>query len=276
MKKTLIGLVVSSACIFAGTVSADEDYKHGVPFHSESDDAVGIQSITDDSNGTLIITLTDGSSTAHQIPVNKTYNYRDYSSSAVSKVFAVSGSAVNGSVLGNLIYDTEVRHYDRSIPGQTSYSRDRKQGGENGVGVNYSVITLDTTGNELLLTKLERFNNAGTVLKETRTMTPGVTFRTENMEIGKGFGSYSSLNSSKAGDSSVIQSVTLLGLEDVTVPAGSYAACLKILRHRNSSRLGGIYDRINWFCPNGVGLAKQVTMTSTTATTVTELKTITP
>lgn len=275
MKKTIIGLAISSIFI-AGTVSADEDYKHGVPFHSESDDAVGISSIADDSNGTLTITLTDGSSSSHQIPVSKTYNYRDYTSNATSKVFAVSGSSVDGSILGSLMYDTEVRHYDRTLPGQTSYSRDRKLGGENGIGVNYSVITLDTSGNELLLTKLERFNNAGTVLKETRIMTPGVIFRTENMETGKGFGSHSSLSSSKAGGSSVIQSVTLLGLEDVTVPAGSYTACLKILRHRNSSRLGGIYDRINWFCPNGIGLAKQVTMTSTTATTVTELKTITP
>ena len=205
--------LISSALLFAGTVSADGGYKNGVPFHSDSDDDVSISSITDDSNGNLTITLTDGSSTVHQIPFNTTYSYRNYASTASSKVFAVSGSAVNGSILGNLIYDTEVRYYDRTVPGQTSYSRNQKQGGENGIGVNYSVITLDTTGNKLSLTKFERFNNAGTVLKETRTMTPGVTFRTENMEIGKGFGSYSSLNSSKAGTSSVIQSVTLLDLE---------------------------------------------------------------
>ena len=68
-----------------------------------------------------------------------------------------------------------------------------------------------------MLTEFERYSNNGLTLKETRTMTPGVVFRTENMEVGKTFGSYSSLSSSKAGLSSVIQSVTLLDIEDVTV-----------------------------------------------------------
>ena len=206
----------------------------------------------------------------------KTYNYKDYSSEASIKAFAVTGSAVDGTVFGNLIYDTEVRHYDRTLPGQISYARNRKVGGVYGLGVNFSVVTMDNSGSELNLSKFERYNNAGTKLKETRTLTPGVVFRTESMEPGKTFGSYSKLNSSKAGESSVIQTVTLLGLEDVVVPAGSFTSCLKIHRHRNSERLGGEYDRINWFCPNGIGLAKQVTMTNTQTTTVMELTSMTP
>ena len=248
MKILLTSIVTMSFLAFSGLASSDDaddnNYQHGVPFQNESE--------------------------------TESYDYRDYGSEAQAKVFAVSGSSVNGSVLGNLIYDTEVRHYDRTLPDQYSYARNRKQGGEFGIGVNFSVVTLDTSGDELTLTKFERYNNSGIVLKETRTMSPGVVFRTESMETGKSFGSYSSLNSSKKGISSVIQSVTLLGLEDVVVPAGSYTACLKILRHRNSERLGGEYDRINWFCPNGVGLAKQVTMTNTQTATVMELTSMTP
>jgi len=243
MNKSLISLVITSALVMPGTVLADGNYYHGVPFHDDDNEDVS-------------------------------YNYRDYSSGASVKTFKVTGSAVDGSELGALIYDTEVRTYDRTIPGIVSYSRDRKVGGAGGVGVNYSVITMDKSGDELLLTKFERYSSNGLTLKETRTMTPGVVFRTENMGVGKTFGSYSSLDSSKAGLSSVIQSVTLLGVEDVTVPAGSFTGCIKLLRHRNSERLGGEYDRINWFCPNNVGLVKSVTMQTTS--TVLELESITP
>ena len=242
MKNSLISLVITSALVIPGIALASDSYHHGVPFHHDNDD--------------------------------ESYNYRDYSSNASVKTFKATGSAVDGSVPGGLIYDTEVRTYDRSIPGIVSYSRDRKVGGAGGVGVNYSVITMDKSGEELLLIKLERYSNNGLTLKETRTMTPGVVFRTENMEVGKTFGSYSSLDSSKAGLSSVIQSVTLLGVEDVTVPAGSFTDCIKLIRHRNSERLGGEYDRINWFCPNNVGLVKSVSIQTTS--TVLELESITP
>lgn len=244
MKTILTIMAAISLLAFSGFAASDEDnddhYKNGKPFQIEA------------------------------------YNYKDYSSEASIKTFTVNGSAVDGSIFGNLIYDTEVRHYDRTAPGQVSYTRNRKIGGVYGAGVNFSVVTTDDSGSELKLTKFERYNNAGTVLKETRTLTPGVVFRTENMEVGNTFGSYSKLNSSKVGESSVIQSVTLLGLEDVVVPAGSYSSCIKILRHRNSERLGGEYDRINWFCPNGIGLAKQVTMTNAQTTTVMKLTSMTP
>ena len=107
-------------------------------------------------------------------------------------------------------------------------------------------------------------------------MEPGVIFRTSNMKIGKTFGSYSNLDSSKVGNSSVIQTVALLGVEGVVVPAGSFSSCIKTSIHRNSERLGGEFDRISWYRPNGVGLAKQVVMTNANKATVWELTTITP
>lgn len=274
MKPTYKGLLASSFLLLSGIAVADDGYTNGLPFRDHDEQVVSIQSVTDDGAGNLTVTLTDGTQSSHSIPVSQSFNYRDYNSDASEKVFQVSGSAVDGSIVGNLVYDTEVRRYDRTQPGIVSYSRDRKLGGINGSGVNYSVITLDKSTDKLLLSKFQRYSNNGLTLKETRTMTPGVVFRTENMQIGKTFGSYSSLDSTKAGLSSVIQSVTLLGLDDVTVPAGSFTGCLKLLRHRNSERLGGVYDRINWFCPDNVGLVKSVTMAP--STTVVELMSVTP
>jgi len=46
----------------------------------------------------------------------------------------------------------------------------------------------------------------------------------------------------------------ILGVEDITVPAGTYTDCLKIHRVRYE---GGNYSRIDWVCPN-MGVVKRV------------------
>jgi len=46
----------------------------------------------------------------------------------------------------------------------------------------------------------------------------------------------------------------IVGVEDVTVPAGTFSDCLKIYRQRGFS---GFTPRIVWVCPN-MGVVKSV------------------
>lgn len=189
--------------------------------------------------------------TVNSLPTPTTtavYSYRDYRHTYTTKTFNVLSTDP-----GNNEFDTEVRTFDRTITNQVSFSRDRSL---SGARTQYHTITLDDTG-DLLLTKFEVHNTTTLAVTETRTLTPGITLRTENMEIGKTFGSASLLTSDTNGDSAVIQTTALLGVEDITVPMGSYTGCLKIMRDRNSERLGSNHKRIGWYCA-GQGLVKQV------------------
>jgi hypothetical protein len=67
------------------------------------------------------------------------------------------------------------------------------------------------------------------------------------------------------GDAGVMQSIfnpdnfytdvgEIVGVEDVTVPAGTYSGCLKIYRQRGFSNF---IPRMEWVCPN-MGVVKSV------------------
>lgn len=234
MKRILLVIALSATALSASSVAAPGDavpniFTNGTPADADQVNANFSELVTQIST------------------VAATYSYRDFGSLFDTKTFAVVDTSN--------AYNREVRTYDRSVPGQVSYTRDRSLAN---VTIQYNTITLDNNGPELLFTKLEKHDPANTTtILETRTMEPGVTLRTETMEEGKTFGSDSYLFSNTKGGSGVIQTTTLIASnQGITVPAGTYTGCIKIARHRSSSRLGGTYDRINTFCPN-VGLVRQ-------------------
>ncbi len=50
----------------------------------------------------------------------------------------------------------------------------------------------------------------------------------------------------------------ILAVENITVAAGSYTDCLKILVSNNDSKVGlDAVNRIDWYCPDGIGLVKR-------------------
>ncbi len=52
-----------------------------------------------------------------------------------------------------------------------------------------------------------------------------------------------------------VEKKEVLGLEDVTVPAGTYTDCLKV--HRVFAMSTNLISRIEWICPN-MGLVKRI------------------
>jgi len=221
-------------------------------------DGVGISSITDDGAGNVTINLSDGSSTVHTVLTNPTYSYRDYSHTYNTKTFVAQDT--NGA------FTQEERTFDRSVAGQVSFLRHRT----GGISDKMDTIVLDNSGPELRMIQFDRHATLDpNTVTESRTMTPGVLFRTETMEQGKTFGSDSLLSRDGTPSSGVLQTAALIAVNQaVTVPAGSYTGCIKITRHRAARHLGSTYDRINTFCP-GLGLVRQL-HTSFTSAGVTE------
>ena len=158
-------------------------------------------------------------------------------------------------------HDHELRTFDRSVTGQVSFVRDRTLISS---PVKTDTITLDNSGPELRMIQFTTHpaGDSGTI-SDVRTMTPGVLFRTETMELGKTFGSDSVLDRSATGtgpDSIVYQTAQLIAVDQtvtLSTGIGPFTGCIKIARQRAARHLGSTYNRINTFCP-GLGVVRQV------------------
>ena len=226
-------------------------------------DGISISSITDDGAGTLTINLDNGSSSTHSIPSTTTYSYRDHAHTYNTKTFVAQDTS--GA------FTQEVRTFDRTVTGQVSFLRHRT----GGTADKMDTIVLDNSGPELRMIQFDRHGTLDpNTVTESRTMAPGVLFRTETMEQGKTFGSDSLLSRDGTPSSGVLQTAAVIAVnQSVTVPAGSYTGCIKISRHRAARHLGQTYDRINTFCP-GLGLVRQLhtSLNFSTGNTETVLK----
>jgi len=244
MKKTLLALTFSALAISGQTLAAPGD---AVPNTFTNGAVANADQVN--ANFTEVVSQISELST--------TYSFRDYGHLYDTKTFSVIDSAG--------IYDKELRTFTRTS-GQVSYTRDRSL---SSARTQYQTIYLDTSGTDLLFTKLEGHSPVNiTVIGDIRTMTPGVKMRTESMEIGKSFGSGSVLSSTFAGTSAVIQTSILLAADvNITVNAVDYTGCIQISRHRAATRLGARHDTVSTFCP-GVGLVQQLQVFEPTTDTV--------
>ena len=180
-----------------------------------------------------------------------TYDYRDYSHTATSKTFKLTG---------NFCGDTETRTFSRNVVGENTevkMSRIRTSLGITCHNKNFNY--LNTATERQLLDKEN--NNFSGVLKSTDTLRGPVVLRTSTMEMGNDFGTASKIIRTPVGGTGylndlMVNTTTLLGVEDITVPTGSYTACLKIHTLRTSATFGR-FNRVQWFCP-GVGEVKRM------------------
>jgi len=216
-------------------------------------DGVGITSITNDGAGSLTINLSDGSSSVHSIPSVTTYNFRNYTQSYTTKTFDVMDTRGK--------YVSEIRTFDRSVPGQVSYLRDRIKA--NNTRLKLDTIVLDVSGADAKLVGFKTHDKVTEAVVNDMTISPGLVGRTESMQIGKTFGNdvKVTINDLVGGLTSTgytQQRVVLLASnQTVTVPAGTFTGCIKLSRHRSGGVLGDTFDRTNTHCP-GVGLVKQI------------------
>lgn len=188
-----------------------------------------------------------------------TYSWSGYDSSAWDvKVFTVMHS--EGS------WDKEVQTFVRTPTGAGTGTIDvTRQRTLSGAIVKHHVIhySYDTAG-DLLFNSKEDYQTDGTTLAGTKTMTPGFTFRHNAMGLGMNWATASTItlvdNLTGAPDEVYfgLDSRSLLAVEDISVKGVAYTGCLKILDRRSAKGVGGHNQHISWFCPNGVGMVKQI------------------
>jgi hypothetical protein len=183
------------------------------------------------------------------------YDFAGYiSSNMASKTFTISGTSN---------FDTEVQTFERPDANTTIRTRERFS---QGVLYHHRKHTFVSSSDDVRLTGIEFYTLIDPMTVElsmTHTLSPGIVIRQNGMKIGRPWSSGSMLHvvdlypidappppyDDVVGDTSVLEAV-----EDVTVPAGTFQNCLKIV----STRFGNLRPNMNikWICPGGIGMVK--------------------
>jgi len=180
-----------------------------------------------------------------------TYDYRDYGFSGTSKIFTLTG---------NFCGDTETRTFTRTTVGDDTEIKMSRVRTSLGTTCHNKTFTRLATPTEMLL--IDKGNNSlSGILKSTDSLDGPVPLRTSTMEMGSAFGTASNIIRTPVGGVGeltdlMVNTTTVVGIEDITVPAGSYTACLKIHTLRTSATFGR-FNRVQWFCP-AIGEVKRM------------------
>jgi hypothetical protein len=170
------------------------------------------------------------------------------------------------SVINPGSHDSEIRTYERPSANTTIVTITRQM---TGTPLNIRKMTYVTSANDVRWTKREEIDaNDGATLLYTKSISPGIVVRKNNMKIGQSWSSGSVVHVvdeyDELGDGFGIEpefdtvateTRMLEAVEDVTVPAGTFQNCLKISNTR--SGYFGTHLRVSWYCSNGIGLVKQ-------------------
>lgn len=186
------------------------------------------------------------------IPGSQVFDYRDYSSGATSKTFDYVGSLCSGTA------DSEIRTFNRVDNGDgttsVSVTLDRQS---SSTTCNHKTFTYLATPTEYIM-QSKANNNISGVTQDTDTFNEGLVMRNSTMYLGAAFGSHSTITNDVSGDlGGRIQKVTVLSVEDVTVPLGTYQNCLKIHFLLTSGNNPTSLNRFSWYCPS-MGEVKRV------------------
>lgn len=111
------------------------------------------------------------------------------------------------------------------------------------------------TSTEFLWLSIDAYDADGTAVTSSRVFIDPIVRRTASMALGNTWGSATDVENFSSPAGHVVETNTLLGLEDVTVPYGHFAGCLKI--HTSRAGTGASLSRISWYC-DGVGEAKRI------------------
>jgi hypothetical protein len=192
------------------------------------------------------------------------YDYRNYYGSSVEEL--VFDTKINGSPC-----DTEIHRFvripqlDGSVIVERRVIRDDSPSGMNCfriLGERIQRATDDTFTTERInfydsisgaLSTYRVYDNPLILL--TSSMREGATFASAvtgtNTDTFSGFTEFGITSAQ----------ITAVGIEDVTVPAGAFNNCLKLVDQRQGTLVGN-WTRTNWLCP-GIGLTKRMQATDT-------------
>jgi hypothetical protein len=177
------------------------------------------------------------------------YDYHDYMNEDIqSKTFI----RYKDSIAYNLVWS-----FDRSIPGEvlrTEIATDA-----DGMAVRKSTSKFTPTTESYGLVQNERFNTdiEPPALADTIHISPPVVILTDSMAPGIAWASAGEMNSTFYGVSYFIDKREVVGVENVSVTAGSFHNCLKV---HVLSRIGSNYQAdfvMDWICPD-IGIVKRV------------------
>jgi hypothetical protein len=199
------------------------------------------------------------------------YKYHRYLSTSVAdKTFTFSDTLKPQC-------SVETRSYTRAeVEGGTQVDVLRTQSGGGGVTCQVRGFRYLNRDHEQVLAARQNFY-PGPMLAEYTT--PLVRM-TSAMRVGSTWGGASDVVVSIPGTpvSQVTERSTLLGVEDVTVPAGTFTGCLRIQVERWSVAVNS-FSQVSWHCP-GTGLVKMQQVyfrdPTTIGTTRIELSSFTP
>ena len=171
------------------------------------------------------------------------YSYKDYGHSYAVKTFSLTGTT-----------DDTLTHTFTRSPGVVSYNRIESYLGT----VNRDRdFYLDTTGTTLDLYQRVHKNVLNpSIIENDFTFSPGVVFAATDMVIGTPRSTNVSIYQNGSFAESFISTITLLAIESVTVPYGTFNACLKIRRVDGvNTKFGGERTVTSWRCA-GYGTVK--------------------
>ena len=265
MKKRLL-VTAMGAFMCIGNVSADDDNRRGGLRAFKQDvaqqfDAVNSQinlnqqaiqsnSVSIGANSSAIAANT---AAIANIPVPQTIDFKLYEGTASTKTYALTGSGFCGN--------TELRSFTRVDNGVSTDLRIDRKRSNAGVTCHHKVFGYNVTADKRELLYRENRNPGSGNLGSTDTLTDPITRVTSTMQMGVTLGDASPITRTSVGGtpsffSALVESNTVVDIEDVTVPAGSYSACLKLHTFRTSSGFGA-FNRIAWLCP-GMGEVKRI------------------
>jgi len=222
---------------------------------SNNTTAIGDNTTAIGNNTTEISNL---SNTVNQMAPT-TYDFHNFgrASNLTSVTFEISGSGMAASGC-----NTETRTFQRTPLGNgvtnVDIMRTRTQSG--GAVCHYNVLHYQSRADGFYWMGRDVYDNLQNFVS-SNVINGGLIERGSNMEIGKSFGGASSTSIDTTNTnttSTVVSNLVLLGLEDVSVPAGDYTGCLKISRNIVSGDSSfGSNQSVAWYC-SGVGLTKRI------------------
>lgn len=204
------------------------------------------------TNALAIQNLQDGAAT---VSGDVAFDYRDFAESGaiLRKTFRLTGEFCG---------DREVLTYSRTAAGADTQIRIVRQWDSAGVVCHWDDFQYLATPAGYQLRNSGIYDPAGTFVG-TYTLEAPIIVRGSAMRQGASFADATRVDYTPVGGSTdfygvLIQTSSALGIADVTVPAGSFAGCLKMGVLRTSNSLGA-FHRVSWLCP-GVGEVKRIQM----------------
>jgi len=191
----------------------------------------------------------------------QTYDYRNYEADNVAtRTYAMQGVGACGT--------TEIQTFTRTPlgDGSTQITQDRVRRTAGNVICERNVFDFRATIDGLYLAGRTGYSAANpTEVVNTNTIDVPLMQRTTTMRVGATWGSASGQSqvvypAATLTQGAATQTNSLLAVESVSVPAGNFASCLRIVETRSSFSIGA-FTQVSWYC-QGVGMAKRVVQPS--------------